>query len=130
MSNLESEPAPASPTHSHFNFSRPKFAGTADSTGHHGKRDGIKSAAIGLRGAGDALRGTINSAAAKMMHDEEDYARQKAIQEHGLRDMEKSGYTVDSSGAHRVRRRSGSQGLRSGANGRSMGTVDENVVTL
>lgn len=131
LSKIESDPVPTSP--SHFNFSRPKTVQptpATDSTGHHGKLDGIKSAAIGIRGAGDALRGTINSAAAKVMHDEEDYARQKAIQEQGLRNMERGGYTVDSSGAHRVRRRSGSQGLRTGPNGRPMGTVDENVVNL
>ncbi|KAL3424185.1 hypothetical protein PVAG01_03466 [Phlyctema vagabunda] len=114
---LRSPVSPSSPVSSNTNYSRP--AATPVS-----RRENLLHAAKGLHGAGEALRGTVNSKLAHGMRDEVEMEKQRVIREQGLKEMRESGFR-DKAG-DRLRRRSGSQGLRTGGGG--LDRVDEAVV--
>jgi hypothetical protein len=73
----------------------------------------------GLHGAGEALRGTVNSTIAKGMHDTAEEERQRQIREQGMNEFRGSGLREQAGGLregfrqkaeerNRLRRRSGS----------------------
>jgi hypothetical protein len=85
----------------------------------HGKRESVFNAFKGLHGAGEALRGTVNSTIAHGMHDTAEEERQKAIREQGMTEFRGSGLREQAGGLregfrqkaeerNRLRRRSGS----------------------
>lgn len=84
-----------------------------------GKRQNVISAFKGLHGAGEALRGTVNSTIAHGMHDTAEEERQRAIREQGMNEFRGSGLREQAGGLregfrqkaeerNRLRRRSGS----------------------
>lgn len=91
-----------SPTGNVSNFSRPG-----------GRRDNIKSAALGLHGTGETLRGAINKKASELMHDSpETIAKQQQIRDQGLREVRSSDlmskFSIGNTGdGNRLKRRSG-----------------------
>ncbi len=77
------------------------------------------SAIKGIHGAGEALRGTVNSKIAHGMHDTAEEERQRAIREQGMSEFKGSGLREQAGGLRegfrqkaeertRLRRRSGS----------------------
>lgn len=54
-------------------------------------RSSIGGAIRGIRGASEALRGTVNQGIAKGVHDKEEEARMRAIREKGMEDFRESG---------------------------------------
>lgn len=134
--NYDEEASPVSPVagRSHTpNFSRPGATpvpsaapavpaapqAAASTHGSGGKRDSLMSAFKGLHGAGEALRGTVNSTIAHGMHDSAEEERQRAIREQGMNEFRGSGLREQAGGLregfrqkaeerNRLRRRSGS----------------------
>jgi hypothetical protein len=88
------EQAPPSPGSSSVNFSRPG-----------GKRENLLAAAKGLHGAGEALRGTVNSAIAGGFGDQRDLEKNRMIKEQGMREYTSSGFRERAEG--KLRRKSG-----------------------
>ncbi|PQE04270.1 hypothetical protein CJF31_00004207 [Rutstroemia sp. NJR-2017a BVV2] len=86
--------APPSPGSSSVNFSRPG-----------GKRENLLIAAKGLHGAGEALRGTVNSAIAGGFGDQRDLEKNRMIKEQGMREYTSSGFRERAEG--KLRRKSG-----------------------
>ncbi|KAM3069172.1 hypothetical protein ACMFMG_010692 [Clarireedia jacksonii] len=86
--------APPSPGSSSVNFSRPG-----------GKRDNLLAAAKGIHGAGEALRGTVNSAIAGGFGDQRDLEKNRMIKEQGMREYTSSGFREKAEG--KLRRKSG-----------------------
>lgn len=81
---------------------------------HYSRREGSLSAAKGLHGAGEALRGSINGTIAKQMGDDADLIHQRAIREKGLREVRENRFpdrVSVGSGGNRLRKRSLSRGL-------------------
>jgi len=78
----------------------------------------------GLHGAGEAIRGTVNAGIAKGTGDTAEMEKQRIIREEGLREVNGSGFREKAE--VRLRRRSGSQGLRSGV----LERVDERVTHI
>lgn len=83
-----------SPIKSNVNFSRPG-----------GKRESIVNAARGIHGAGEALRGSVNSAIAGGFGDQRDLEQNRAIKEQGMKDFTDSGFREKA--GNRLMRRSG-----------------------
>lgn len=132
LKKYEEDVSPVSPVagRSHTpNFSRPdatptgSMAAAPTSTpathGGGGKRDSMMNAFKGLHGAGEALRGTVNSTIAKGMHDSAEEERQRAIREQGMSEFRGSwlreqagglreGFRQKAEERNRLRRRSGS----------------------
>ena len=88
----------------------------------------------GLHGAGDALRGAVNSTIAKGMHDTAEEERQKQIREQGMSEFRGSGLREQAGGLregfrqkaeerNRLRRRSGS--AQRPQLGHTLGPVEE-----
>ncbi|QSZ31102.1 hypothetical protein DSL72_000663 [Monilinia vaccinii-corymbosi] len=100
---------PNSLARANVNFSRPG-----------GKRESISNAARGIHGAGEALRGSVNSAIAGGFGDQQDLEQNRAIKEQGLKDLTNSG--LREKAGHILKRRSG--GI---ANGSHLGVVGERV---
>jgi hypothetical protein len=84
-----------------------------------GRRENFMSAIKGIHGAGEALRGTVNSKIAHGMHDTAEEERQRAIREQGMSEFKGSGLREQAGGLRegfrqkaeertRLRRRSGS----------------------
>lgn len=111
---MEEVQSPTSPTNMTY---------TQPGTTQHSKRASILSAAKGLHGAGEALRGSVNTTLAKGIRDDVEMERQRVIKEQGMRELRESGFR-DKAG-DRLRRRSGSIGLRSGDPGAGLSRVDE-----
>ncbi|KAI9745113.1 MAG: hypothetical protein M1818_001391 [Claussenomyces sp. TS43310] len=116
----ESTSDPVTPTSpsSSANFSRP--------LGTHSSR--LTNAFKGLHGAGEAIRGTLNSTVAKGLGDDADMERQRDIKEQGLREVRDSGFRDKAQ--TRLRRRSASRELKSGMVDGRLERVDERVVNI
>lgn len=82
------------PAKTNVNFSRPG-----------GKRESLASAARGIHGAGEALRGSVNSVIAGGLGDQKDLEQNRAIKEQGMKDLTNSGFREKA--GNRLRRRSG-----------------------
>ena len=132
--NYDEEISPVSPVagRSHTpNFSRPGVTPTpsepaaappavpAASDHKVGRKESMFNAFKGIHGAGEALRGTVNSTIAKGMHDTAEEERQRAIREQGMSEFRGSGLREQAGGLregfrqkaeerNRLRRRSGS----------------------
>ena len=106
---INEQQTPNSPTKPNVNFSRPG-----------GKRESIANAARGIHGAGEALRGSVNSAIAGGLRDQKDLEQNQAIKEQGMREFTNSGFREKA--GNRLRRRSG--GI---ANGNQAGVVGGRV---
>lgn len=91
---INEQQTPNSPTKPNVNFSRPG-----------GKRESIANAARGIHGAGEALRGSVNSAIAGGFKDQKDFEQNRAIKEQGMREFTNSGFREKA--GNRLRRRSG-----------------------
>jgi hypothetical protein len=111
--------------------SQQSYTNTAQPAHHTSKREHIASVAKGLHGAGEALRGTLNSAVAGRMGDDLDAMNARMVREQGLREVRESGVHVPgtdrlagtdrvggrdrfdmTNGAGKLRKRSLSRGLR------------------
>lgn len=134
LKNNEEEVSPVSPAAGRSqtpNFSRPGVtpthstatpggpATTSSTHGGEGKRDSVMKGLKGLHGAGEALRGAVNSTIAKGMHDSAEEERQRQIREQGINEFRESGLREQAGGLregfrqkaeerNRLRRRSGS----------------------
>lgn len=83
-----------------------------------------------LHGAGDALRGTVNSKIAGRLGDDQDAARQRAIRERGLGEVREAGLRERLplvTGGGKLRKRSLSRGLADDSR-RPLERVDESRV--
>ncbi|KAG8528228.1 uncharacterized protein KY384_007145 [Bacidia gigantensis] len=79
----------SSSPNSRQNFSYPDRRQTgAAGGGGQGTLQGLKTAAVGIHGAGETLRGTFNSAVDKRFHDPEAVARNQAIADSGRQEIE------------------------------------------
>jgi len=113
------------------NFSRPGVTGVTGVTaqGEGGKRTSVISAMKGLHGAGEALRGSVNSTIAKGVGDTAEQERMRAVREQGINEFRGSGiregFREKAEGRMRLRRRSGSanpgEGLARVDEGRGVG---------
>ncbi len=64
---------------------------TSNTTAGTSKRQSLRSAFKGLRGAGDAVRGAVNESVAHALHDTAEEERMHAIRKQGLTDWKDSG---------------------------------------
>ena len=147
--NHEEEDSPVSPITgpSHTpNFSRPGITPTpsqpaaappsppATSTRGAGRKESMMNTFKGLHGAGEALRGAVNSTIAKGMHDTAEEERQRQIREQGMSEFRGSGLREQAGGLregfrqkaeerNRLRRQSGS--AQRPQLGHTLGPVEE-----
>jgi hypothetical protein len=97
---------------------------------HHGKRESLMTGMKALHGAGEALRGTVNSKIAGKLGDEQDAMNQRMIKEQGLREVRETGIRDRVPLVHggKLRKRSLSRGL--GEDRRPLERVDEDEVNF
>jgi hypothetical protein len=74
------------------------------------RREGIANTLKGLHGAGEAIRGTINSGIARGLHDREEEERMRAVRDQGVGEFKGSGlregFREKAEGRMRLRRKS------------------------
>ena len=92
---------------------------------HHGKRESLMAGMKALHGAGEALRGTVNSKIAGKLGDEQDAVNQRKVREQGLREVRETGIRDRVPLVHggKLRKRSLSRGM--GEERRPLERVDE-----
>ncbi|KAH8592543.1 hypothetical protein B0O99DRAFT_689686 [Bisporella sp. PMI_857] len=104
------------------NFSRP------DAAHHASKRESVGNVVKGIHGAGEALRGTVNSTIARGMGDAAELERSRSVKEQGLNEFRGSGlregFREKAEGRMKIRRRSGSANPGEG-HGHVLDRVDE-----
>ncbi|KAB8360955.1 hypothetical protein FH972_024687 [Carpinus fangiana] len=84
--------SPASQASSMPNFSRPAVAPPlADSRSSQSGRGGLSGTLKGIRGAGEAIRGSVNSKIAKGLGEETELENSRMIREQGLQEYRGSG---------------------------------------
>jgi len=75
-----------------------------------GKREALTSTMKGLHGAGEAIRGTINSGIARGLNDREEEEKMRAVREQGASEFRGSGlregFREKAEGRMRLRRKS------------------------
>lgn len=77
---------PSAPSSSHYTH-----LASQPSTNTKPNRTSIGGAIRGIRGASEALRGTVNQGIAKGVHDKEEEARMRAVREQGMEEFRDSG---------------------------------------